>query len=216
MPFSDEVKLEVKRRAHFRCCKCQEGPIEVHHIIPEGKGGPDTFENAAPLCPSCHGWFGDNPLLKKTITEMRDWWYSQCRLKEEAGLINMGELNEALLKQEGRLGKKLDSIGHTVESLQTDVEHLRTELGNLKKSPGVARNAKLKAKVQRLETQATAISGALTEELLSTTAYLRFPECPECGSQKLESSISWSLGQPDLYRAWYKCISCGNEWTEGQ
>ncbi len=216
MPFPESLKREVRVRAHFRCCKCEQGPIEVHHIVLESQGGPDTIENAAPLCPSCHSWFGDNPVLRKTVTEMRDAWYERCRAKDEAGIIKMAEINEALLKQEGRIGKKLDTLGQTVESLQAELGHLRADLGNLKKSPGVARNAKLKARVRDLETQATAIQGALTEELLSTTAYLHFPECPECGSQKLESSISSSLGQPDLYRAWYKCISCGNEWTEGQ
>jgi HNH endonuclease len=28
--------------------------LEVHHIVPLGEGGDDTFVNAAALCPSCH------------------------------------------------------------------------------------------------------------------------------------------------------------------
>jgi hypothetical protein len=58
----------------------------VHHILPEASGGPDTEENAAPLCPSCHTDFGGNPEKRKTIREMRDFWYELCarRISPEA------------------------------------------------------------------------------------------------------------------------------------
>ena len=77
MPFGEKVKREVKERAAFRCCRCQNVGIQVHHIIPEEHGGEDTIENASPLCASCHVGFGDNPKKRKEITEMRDWWYKQ-------------------------------------------------------------------------------------------------------------------------------------------
>jgi HNH endonuclease len=73
--FPEPIRNEVRRRSAFRCCRCQKISVEVHHIIPSAEGGPDTLENAAPLCPSCHSDFGANPVKRKEIREMRDWWY---------------------------------------------------------------------------------------------------------------------------------------------
>src|SRR5437667_3872812 len=151
MAFPESLKREVRVKAHFRCCKCEQGPIEVHHIVLESQGGPDTIGNAAPLCPSCHSYFGDNPVLRKTITEMRDAWYERCRKRDEAGIVKMEEINEALLNQDGRIEKKLDE---TVESLRAEIEGLRADIGSLKTAPGIARNAKLKARVQGLDCRA--------------------------------------------------------------
>src|SRR4051794_1649538 len=67
MPFSEKVREQVRFKAAFRCCICGEIGIEVHHIVPQGKGGEDTLHNAAPLCPNCHAWFGDNPRKRKEI-----------------------------------------------------------------------------------------------------------------------------------------------------
>ena len=77
MPFSEKLKLEVKRKAAFRCCRCQSISVQIHHILPEAHSGDDTIDNAAPLCANCHSSFGDNPVKRKEITEMRDWWYEQ-------------------------------------------------------------------------------------------------------------------------------------------
>lgn len=79
MPFSEEIKLQVKHNAAFQCCRCHAISVEIHHIIPESEGGPSDLDNAAPLCPSCHALLGDNPLKRKEIKEMRDWWYEVCR-----------------------------------------------------------------------------------------------------------------------------------------
>lgn len=82
MPFSERTKLAVKRKAHYACCICHRpGQIEVHHIIPQEENGPNTQDNAAPLCPSCHELYGANPLKRKAIREMRDFWYEHCRLQ---------------------------------------------------------------------------------------------------------------------------------------
>lgn len=77
MPFPEKVKHAVRRRSHFRCCLCQKLYAEAHHIIPDGEG-PDTFDNAAPLCPNHHTQYGNDPRKRKWITEGRDWWYEQC------------------------------------------------------------------------------------------------------------------------------------------
>jgi phage repressor protein C with HTH and peptisase S24 domain len=76
MPFSEQTKQIVKRKSAFRCCRCQEIGIDVHHVIPQALGGSDEIDNAAPLCQNCHDRFGDNPQKRKELLQMRDWWYS--------------------------------------------------------------------------------------------------------------------------------------------
>ena len=78
--FSEAVKLEVKKKAAFRCCRCQSISVQVHHIIPQKDGGSDDIDNAAPLCSSCHDLFGANPIKRKEIRQMRDWWYERVEM----------------------------------------------------------------------------------------------------------------------------------------
>jgi 5-methylcytosine-specific restriction endonuclease McrA len=99
MPFSECIKEEVKRKAAFRCCRCQQIGVEVHHILPEKDGGTDDINNAAPLCPNCHDYFGDNPIKRKEITQMRDWWYEKVEKmfpSQGVGLETLGEINRKL------------------------------------------------------------------------------------------------------------------------
>ena len=80
MPFPELIRQRVKERAAFTCCWCRNpmNKVEVHHIVPSAQGGPDTEENAAPLCGSCHDLFGQNPALPKEIIGRRDYWYERC------------------------------------------------------------------------------------------------------------------------------------------
>lgn len=78
MAFAKSLKLKVRKQAHFRCCICRSIGVEVHHIVPQEEAGPDTEENAAPLCPSCHEIYGANPIKRKFIREARDFWYELC------------------------------------------------------------------------------------------------------------------------------------------
>jgi HNH endonuclease len=103
MPFSESIKREVKRKAAFRCCRCQAIGVDVHHIIPEKDGGPSDINNAAPLCQNCHDQFGDNPQKQKEITEMRDWWYKKC----EKLYSKPGPINEEILSN---IDSKLEKI----------------------------------------------------------------------------------------------------------
>ena len=98
MPFSEELKLSVRKRAAFRCCVCQKIPVEVHHIIPQEYGGSDEDDNAAPLCPTCHTIHGGNPDWRKKITEMRDYWYLVASvLYPTPNSIISNQLNQALI-----------------------------------------------------------------------------------------------------------------------
>src|SRR4051794_30145964 len=107
MPFSEALKLDVKRRADFRCCLCHALGIEIHHIIPQEVGGPDVEVNAAPLCPSCHEAYGANPTKRKFIREARDVWYEIVprRFESEAGQL------DRLASLVGRAATKEDLAG---------------------------------------------------------------------------------------------------------
>lgn len=78
MPFPDQIKLQVKKKSNFKCCMCNALIVDVHHIIPESEGGPNTIDNAAPLCGGCHRSYGNNPDHRKIIKQMRDHWYEIC------------------------------------------------------------------------------------------------------------------------------------------
>jgi hypothetical protein len=85
MPFSEEIRIRVKKQADFTCCWCnnRDNKVDVHHIVPQANGGPDTEDNAAPLCGSCHDKFGNNPDLRKEIKSRRDHWYEICQKRLE-------------------------------------------------------------------------------------------------------------------------------------
>ncbi len=84
MPFSEDIKLAVKRKSHFKCCLCHALGVEIHHIVPQSEGGQDTADNAAPLCPSCHETYGGNSRKQKFIREARDFWYEHCERRYAA------------------------------------------------------------------------------------------------------------------------------------
>lgn len=77
MSFPEAIRIEAKKRSAFRCCIDQRPFVEVHHIIPSSEGGPDTIDNAAPLCAACHDLFGGNPEKRKQIRQMRDHWWER-------------------------------------------------------------------------------------------------------------------------------------------
>ena len=117
MPFSQAVKLQVKRKADFRCCRCHEVGIDIHHIVPEAQGGPSDIDNAAPLCQNCHDRFGANPEKRKEIRQMRDWWYEIVQEKYHEDQSRFEKLNETILE-----------IQRTQVSNKVEVDKLREEL----------------------------------------------------------------------------------------
>lgn len=96
LAFSESLKLEVKHKAHFCCCLCHALGVDVHHIIPEAEKGPDTLDNAAPLCPSCHETYGANPTKRKFIREARDFWYEVCAKRYAGDPEGLGKISEQL------------------------------------------------------------------------------------------------------------------------
>ena len=100
MAFPDSIKKEALSKAHFKCVACHDPFVEVHHITPQSEGGPDTLDNAAPLCAGCHHTYGANPVYRKQIRQMRDLWYDICEKRFSPSGLEFGrqlnELNETL------------------------------------------------------------------------------------------------------------------------
>lgn len=92
MPFSEAIKLSVKRRSHFTCCLCKTLGVEIHHIVPQEENGPDSEENAAPLCPTCHEIYGANPQKRKFIREAREFWYELCASRYKSDRTQLDEI----------------------------------------------------------------------------------------------------------------------------
>lgn len=112
MPFSEKLKLEARRRAAFRCCICQQTGVDVHHILPEKQGGSNEIDNAAPLCQNCHDQLGANPEKRKSIKDMRDWWYDVC--DKRYGTQGVGE--ETI--------SRLDKLDQTVANIEKGQKEL--------------------------------------------------------------------------------------------
>lgn len=94
MAFSEELKLAIKKKAHFACCLCHTLGVEIHHVVPQAEGGPDTEDNAAPLCPTCHEMYGANPQKRKFIREARDFWYELCAIRYSGDSALLNEIAE--------------------------------------------------------------------------------------------------------------------------
>lgn len=61
MPFPQTVVDEALAACGRKCCICHKfcgKNIEIHHIAQHSDGGPDTFDNAIPLCFECHADMG--------------------------------------------------------------------------------------------------------------------------------------------------------------
>lgn len=122
MAFSEDLKLKVKRKAHFSCCLCKTIGVEVHHIIPQEEKGPDTEDNAAPLCPSCHETYGANPQKRKFIREARDFWYEICEKRYTSDPDKLDEIKRLLQNTpsyEDFMGLKEELLSHMMQGLES-------------------------------------------------------------------------------------------------
>ena len=90
---------------------CDEMPIDIHHIIPIRDGGDNKESNAAPLCPTCHRKWGNNPDHRKMISERRDAHYKKCESGDTAASIAAINVKLDSLPSE-------ETIAHLVELIQ--------------------------------------------------------------------------------------------------
>ena len=52
----NDRRKEVYRRDGWACILCGSGQyLQIHHVIPRGRGGSDFPENLVTLCSICHG-----------------------------------------------------------------------------------------------------------------------------------------------------------------
>jgi len=100
MAFNEQQKKEVREKSAYKCCLCEQFCISlhIHHIIPQEEKGPDTIDNAAPLCPTCHDSYGSNPDKRKIIKERRDWWYKIVEKKYNNPSFDIPILTDIYLK----------------------------------------------------------------------------------------------------------------------
>lgn len=160
MGFSEPLKNEVKKKAAFQCCRCRDIGVEIHHILPQKDGGTDDIDNAAPLCPSCHEKFGDNPKKRKEIREMRDWWYGIVEEKYGG--------NDTI--------KRLEEISGSLETLkqgQSDISDLKQLL--LAFSSDTINHL-------TTETAVETASKVVTATTLGDKVHANF-KCKKCGTQ---------------------------------
>ncbi|OGD61567.1 hypothetical protein A3A71_04240 [Candidatus Berkelbacteria bacterium RIFCSPLOWO2_01_FULL_50_28] len=121
MAFSESAKLSIRRKAAFRCSLCHDLGVDIHHIIPQAENGPDSEENAAPLCQNCHDQYGANPQKRKFIRECRDFWFDVVMVKfptnstekEQLGTIN--ELILTVQKEQGSQTGKIEELKQQLE-----------------------------------------------------------------------------------------------------
>ena len=105
MAFPAKVSKEVLK-ACGRCCSiCHRfcgKKIEIHHIIQKSDGGPDTFENAIPLCYNCHADMGKTDphhpkgrnYTESELKYLRDLTYDLVKsgkLPQTVGSISMND-----------------------------------------------------------------------------------------------------------------------------
>lgn len=132
MGFSEPLKKEVRQKAGYRCCWCQQvGDIEVHHIVPEKEDGSDDMDNAAALCGRCHNTLGDNPSLRKQIRERRDWLYERvAKMYPDHPDPNL----EKLSKLVGSIHEKQERQDEFSEQIQAEMGEVKVILGQYVKT----------------------------------------------------------------------------------
>jgi len=126
MAFSDALKARVRKRAHLACCLCKAMGVEVHHITPQEQGGPDTEDNASPLCPSCHETYGANPQKRKFIREARDLWFDVCEKRFASDPERLDEIKR-MLKRTVSYGDFLAFKEELLERMRGELATPRTE-----------------------------------------------------------------------------------------
>ncbi len=178
MPFSENIKCKVKERAHYRCCLCRRHWVsDVHHIVPESEDGPNTEENAAPLCANCHDLYGGNPNKRKFIKESRDFWYCECEKSSESDVGLVREIHEHVKKNVV-----------TKEDLQQAVNKLDNRIQYIINQP-----ISTPEKLIRISDATNVATSAFS----SATCFSPMSYCPKCG-QFYDDSVNKYCPNCDL------------------
>lgn len=122
MGFPSDVRTKVLIRSARICCLCfkQCGTkIEVHHIVQEADGGPNTEANALPVCFDCHAEVGNyNPRHPKgtkfRVDELKARRDNLYKLVESGAL-----LAQVLVKQ-----LPADTAEKSAEAVNSDIKAL--------------------------------------------------------------------------------------------
>jgi len=195
MPFTEEIKWEVKRKAHFKCCWCQQlkGSLDAHHIIPENDDGPSTIENAAPLCKECHDTYGSNPSKRTEIRNRRDFWYEKCeKILKYENIKQLEETYKIIVRVSKEHEERLKNVESDVKALQEKVVYWTEINQKLVSDLSVApREEKSNILEQIATTSSTITSGAtLMKEVVIFGSTLNV--CPYCGEPNVCSNHSGS------------------------
>lgn len=136
--------------------------VEVHHIIPQEENGPDTLDNACPLCGSCHNDYGANKEKRKQIREMRDWqWEINAKQRENPNVVQFNE--------------KLDSLFNEFKNSLANQDASLGELKNLLISHNNQANAQIES--------AGTISGVLAASGIAPVSFdVKFVDPPPSGA----------------------------------
>ena len=192
MPFSEKIKEEVRYRSRNCCVICKKffRPCEVHHILPEALGGPNTIENAVLLCRNHHAEFGHNSEFVDYITKEREKWYEYC----ERYMPNGDKINQRFEKMEAHIKsleeQKTPSIEITKETLTTGIDTLIGNLQDIKKSLEKKEitladisTASLYMSGQAVSTDYLGTYGlsSVNADVESSPTYSNPPSCPHCG-----------------------------------
>lgn len=133
MGFSEDLKIEIKKKSHYLCVVCNSfGPLHVHHITPSSEGGSDDFDNAVALCPSCHDIYQGNKEKRKWLREKRDYWYEYCEKNlDKEDLFKLGKainvIEEANIGRDRivqNLEEKIKILNDTVEQYSKIIKPL--------------------------------------------------------------------------------------------
>jgi DNA-directed RNA polymerase subunit RPC12/RpoP len=171
MEFSEKIKSEVKTKAHYRCCICENVlPLHIHHIIPESDDGPNTFDNAIALCPSCHSIYGSNPDQRKWIRERRNFWYDHCA-KESVIMEKVEEMHNIVID----LSVSFDSKYNGLVSLMSGLAIQNTQILSKVGSASPSERLNLMSNFAAASGTMTIVTNAVTQ--LSKGIYHYCPNC---------------------------------------
>ena len=74
---SNKTRKAVYRRDSYACALCDSTKgLQVHHVIPRGKGGIDSEQNLITLCCFCHAAVHGQPIDVTEMTAAGEVWWS--------------------------------------------------------------------------------------------------------------------------------------------